>query len=224
MGDASDQLTPLSIPAAPATPPVQATPAAQVLSQELAQAWADPQAQALAQPVAKLFEAFSDADEILFEARGEFVSERIAELCRAARTLAQRVQAHYRTRQPAEIARAFGVEIVRERWETAAGRICYLGECTRQPPQIRLNLAALDRLIELGKSEWGEAADAQRVWFSADRVAEVVIAHELYHLLSRHALPRAAELAAHVFARDLLALPFSPLLYETVLQNPAHWQ
>ncbi len=174
-------------------------------------------------PLGTLLQAFGDADEILFEQRGEFVSERIAELCRAARALAHRLHAHYGTRQPAEIAQAYGVAILRERWHTGTGR-SYLGECTRQPPCIRVNLAALERLVELGHHEWGEWGGEQREWFSAERLAEVVIAHELYHFLSHHTATRAAELAAHVFARALLALPFSPLLYETVLQNPAHWQ
>ncbi len=171
--------------------------------------------------LAQLLQAFGDADEMLFEQRGEFSSARIAELCRTARALAHRLHAHYGTRQAAEIAQAYGVAIVRERWHTGAGRISYLGECTRQPPCIRVNLAALERLVELGQSEWG---GEQREWFSTERLAEVVIAHELYHFLSHHAVARAAELAAHVFARDLLALPFSPLLFETVLQNPARWQ
>ena len=174
--------------------------------------------------LAGLLQAFSDADEIIFEARGEFPSERIAELCRTARALAHRVHAHYGPRQAAEIARAYGVEVLHERWQTGAGRICYLGECTRQPPCIRVNLTALDRLVELGHNEWGEWAQAQRKWFTAEHLAEVVIAHELYHFLSHHASARAAELAAHAFVRALLTLPFSPLLYETVLQNSAHWQ
>ena len=54
-------------------------------------------------------------------------------------------------------------------------------------------------------------------WFTESRIAEAVIAHELYHLITQQPSAPVVETAAHAFAEELLGLPFSPKLYETLL-------
>lgn len=87
----------------------------------------------------------------------------------------------------AELARLHGVEIVAARWQVASGRIVYYGECTREPFRIVLNEAALDQVAE------------------REQLRELVIAHELGHLLlprpSIFASHTTSENAAHAFAQ-----------------------
>jgi len=54
-------------------------------------------------------------------------------------------------------------------------------------------------------------------WFTEPDIAEVITAHELYHLLARQPSSPAVERSAHAFARNLLKLPFCPTLYEKIL-------
>lgn len=74
-----------------------------------------------------------------------------------------------------QLARRQGVDVVSARWQVAAGRVVYYGECTREPLRIVLNEAALDQHEH------------------REQMRELVIAHELGHLL----LPRPAVFASH---------------------------
>lgn len=89
----------------------------------------------------------------------------------------------------------------------ATGRVLYFAECTRRPPRIRLNEAALELYAP------PEAA----------QLSEVIIAHELGHLFlppptawARHSV---YEDAAHAFAQELTGLAFHPARYEQSLRE-----
>jgi hypothetical protein len=167
---------------------------------------------------ADLLSFYSDTDESISEKLGhasDADAEAAAEQCRAARHLAARLRLHYRTRSAEEIARAYGVELLHEQWPLVCGRVVYLAESRLRPPQIKLNRQAAAKLAELGERVPGEAQE----WFGKARVTEVVIAHELYHVVAEQPSRPAVEVAAHAFARELTGLPFSPLLYEAMLRE-----
>jgi hypothetical protein len=127
-----------------------------------------------------------------------------------ARTLARELRTKHGALPPSALAELCGVEVRRARWHVATGRVFYFAECTRRPLCIVLNDAALEL--------WEEDQATQVATFS-----EVVIAHELGHLL----LPQPAawdsrsayEDAAHVFARELTGLAFHPARYEQLLRG-----
>lgn len=165
-----------------------------------------------------LLRFYSDADEIIYKSQSDLDEQEIAALCREARRLATRLHEHHGAQGAAAIAQRYGIEVVRDAWEVAAGKLIYLAECTAQPPQIRLNTEVIEALATL-MARW--AGESERCWFSAEVLAEVATAHELFHLLETHAAPATAELSAHCFARAFTALPFSPLLYQVLLQRLA---
>jgi hypothetical protein len=123
--------------------------------------------------------------------RGLSFRNKEADLTATACALAAELRRRYGPVSAFELARLHGVEVVSDRWQAAAGHLVYYGECTREPLRIVLNEAALAQ-VALG--------DIPCEW-----VRELVIAHELGHLL----LPRPSvfashtiiETAAHAFAR-----------------------
>lgn len=131
-----------------------------------------------------------------------------AALLEAARDLARRLRARHGAQPVRRLARLCGIEVLRQRWQVAGGRVLYFAECTRQPPRIVLNEAALENC----------QPDA------AAQLSEIIIAHELGHLL----LPQPAawdsrskyEEAAHAFAQELTGLPFHPTSYAQLLRQP----
>jgi hypothetical protein len=165
---------------------------------------------------------FSDADEIVFQLYIEVGDEQIAALCREARETAHHLHGRFGPRPAAELAAVYGVEVAEARWNTAEGRVVYLGECRLQPPRITLNLDAIEALSEFAERR---ASEAWRCWFTSAHIRDVVTAHELYHIIKQgrqRSSSRPVELAAHAFARTLTGLPFSGLLYEALLrQMPA---
>jgi hypothetical protein len=106
-----------------------------------------------------------------------------------------------------ELARIYGVGISRDAWRVADGRLVYFAECWLKPPKVVLNTEAIESVAR--------AVPGSR-WFSESQIAEVVIAHELYHLLTRRSASPEIESSAHEFAQIFTGLPFSPLQYEAV--------
>jgi hypothetical protein len=131
-----------------------------------------------------------------------------AALIESARDLARGLRAQYGAQSAFVLARLCGIEVVRQSWQVAGGRVLYFAESTRRPLRIVLNEAALE----------GYQPD------EVERLSEIIIAHELGHLL----LPQPAawdshskyEEAAHVFAQELTSLPFHPTYYAQLLRQP----
>ena len=113
------------------------------------------------------------------------------------------------------LAAACGIPIIYETLPLAFGRVIYLAEASLQPPRITVNQTAIAKLAEAAV----QAPAAHRDWFMPAAIAEVVIAHELYHILAARPSSQTAERAAHEFAQTLTGLPFSPRVYEAVLQR-----
>jgi hypothetical protein len=158
---------------------------------------------------------YADADEAIAEKLGRAEAETVAEQCREARRLAARLHAHYQTRRAEEVARAYGVEVERDQWPGMNGPLVYLAESRLRPPQIRLNTQPIAKL-----AEWAVfVADDLAGWFAEAQITNVVVAHELYHIIAEQPSRPAVEAAAHAFAREFTGLPFSPLLYEAVLRE-----
>jgi hypothetical protein len=115
-----------------------------------------------------------------------------------------------------ELARIYGIEILRDRWRVADGRLIYFAECSFDPPKITLNAEAVELAARAGSDC---SAEDERRWFTQSRIAEVVIAHELYHILARQSSEPKVEPAANEFARAFTGVPFSPTRYEMVLRR-----
>jgi hypothetical protein len=158
---------------------------------------------------------YADADEAIYEKLGKAEAQTVAEQCRAARRLAARLHAHYQTRRAEEVARAYGVEIERGQWPCLSGPFVYFAESSLRPPQIRLNTQPVAKLTEWAFFVTGDLAG----WFAEAQITNVVVAHELYHIIAEQPSRPAVEVAAHAFAREFTGLPFSPLLYEAVLRE-----
>lgn len=116
---------------------------------------------------------------------------------------------------PSQLAAACGIPITYETLPLAFGRVIYLAEASLQPPHITVNQTAIAKLAEASV----QAPAAHRDWFTAAAIAEVAIAHELYHILAARPSSQTAECAAHEFAQALTGLPFSPRVYEAILQR-----
>lgn len=152
---------------------------------------------------------YMQPDELIFRRHAAIDDAAIRALCYRARRTANRLYESYRTRSAFKIAGRLGVAVSREGWETAEGRIFYLGECTLLPPKIHLNMGGVQRLAKALFDMQGQGIG----WQSEECLEEATVAHELYHIVEhRHSCPEA-ELAAHSFTRELLAMPFSPLLF-----------
>jgi hypothetical protein len=160
---------------------------------------------------------YADADEAIYEKLGQAEASAVAEQCRDARRLAARLRSHYQTRRAEEVARAYGVEIERDQWPGVCGPFVYLAESRLRPPRIRLNTQPVAKLAEWSLFLTDELAG----WFTEAQITNVVIAHELYHVIAEQPSRPAVEMAAHAFAREFTGLPFSPLLYEAMLREVA---
>jgi Zn-dependent peptidase ImmA (M78 family) len=104
----------------------------------------------------------------------------MSELVEKAQALTRALRQQHGNVSAEELARLRGIEIVSARWQVANGRIVYYGECTREPLRIVLNETALEQV-------------AQR-----EQMRELVIAHELGHLL----LPRPSIFASHAMTES----------------------
>lgn len=114
-----------------------------------------------------------------------------------------------------ELAARLGVAVHHATWQVTPGRVMQFAECTRQPWQITLNDAVIERLTA------APVALPEQAWFTRQQITEVILAHELFHLLtpvpSLWAKHSATEAAAHAFAQGWTGLPFHPTRYEQVL-------
>lgn len=161
-----------------------------------------------------LMRLFSDADEIVYRSFCDLEPDEIAMLCRDARRLASHVRLRNPGRKMADIVRDYGVSVRREEWETAG--ILFFAECEMSPPLIRLNTGTISALAGLMRL-WAPESDLH--WFSDETISEVATAHELSHILDPARPSKTRELHAHAFAREATGLPFSPLLYDDLLQR-----
>lgn len=174
----------------------------------------------------ELLRFYSDADEIVFKNHCSLHEADIAEACHNGRWVANRLRLRNGAKSVEEIATGYGCRVVREAWQVADGKVVFLGECLLHHKDggavIRVNSDAIQSLANL-MAQWAD--DAQHRWFSEEKIAEVVIAHELFHLLDQHSDTKTiltlVELAAHAFARTMVELPFSPLLYNALLNRLA---
>ncbi|MFN7946632.1 MAG: hypothetical protein U0Z53_14875 [Blastocatellia bacterium] len=135
----------------------------------------------------------------------------------AACALARQVREKYPELRADEIARALGIEIIIDEWSVAHGRVVYFAECRLRPPQIRLNQTAISIAAQNAQADSALTDCMMADWLSEQRIAEIVTAHELYHILAGQASSPGSEIAAHAFARELLHLSFSPQLCEKLL-------
>ncbi len=109
----------------------------------------------------------------------------------------------------------YGVEQREDDWTLAGGRMLNLGECsfeTGRPPRLVVNRRAI---------AWFAAEMADSIaaaWFTVPRLTRLVVAHELYHVVTRDVSWRG-ELGAHVFARAITRWPFSPLLLAVIART-----
>ena len=173
--------------------------------------------------LADMLRLYGDVDEIVFKSQFKLDESEIAEACHEGRWLANRLRLRHGSKSAEEIAAVYGCSVVREAWQVAEGKIVFLGECLlRQkavgsnPEQtlIRVNTEATTSLAEL-MAQWADESESQ--WFSETKISEVVVAHELFHLLKQEPASTPIELAAHAFARAMAGLPFSPILYNELL-------
>lgn len=172
--------------------------------------------------LAEMLRLYGDGDEIVFKSQSRLGEAEIAEACHEGRWLANRLRLRNGSKTPEEIAAGYGCRIVREAWQVAEGKIIFLGECLLRQKEggaiIRVNTDATKSLEEL-MMQWAD--ESERQWFSEAKISEVVIAHELFHLIRQEPATIAVELAAHAFARAMAGLPFSPMLYNELLSRLA---
>ena len=171
----------------------------------------------------ELLRFYSDADEIVFNSHVGLADRRldeaeVAEACHDGRWLANRLRLRNGTKSVEEIVAGYGCRIVREAWQVADDKLIFLGECSLHSTEggavIRVNTNAINTLAET-LAQW--AGEAEQRWFSEAKIGEVVIAHELFHLIEQRGHSAVVEIAAHAFARAITGLPFSPLLYNALL-------
>lgn len=125
------------------------------------------------------------------------------------------------------VAGRYGVAIEEDRWKTADGRIGYLAECSIKRRRITLNRELIDLVEERGDFIFKPLRPqvvqdlGQNLGQLARAVtcAELVIAHELYHLITRRPSSPVVELEAHVFARALTGWLYSPIIIEHILKQ-----
>jgi hypothetical protein len=163
----------------------------------------------------------------LFGADDECVCARFLSLCPdrlrtpfcRAREMARQLRSGHsggRACDPFRVARESGFHVEEDAWEAAGGAIEYVGELDGGARLIRINMRPV-RWIETLLA----GAPVESPWNRATGIAGAVVAHELYHGLRECGGGRTEEAAAHAFARELLRMPFSPLLYEWLLrENP----
>jgi len=170
----------------------------------------------------ELMRHYADVDEIVFKSHCEMEESAIAEICHEGRRLAHQLKSHKGSKSAEEIALEYGCKIIRDAWQVAEGRIIFFAECSLHKNEsgamIRVNTEATQKLAGL-RELW--ANESERSWFTEKKIGEVVIAHELFHLIKQQPPSTAVELTAHAFARAFTSLPFSPLLYNVLLMRLA---
>jgi hypothetical protein len=170
----------------------------------------------------ELLRFYSDVDEIVFKNHCRLDESEIVEVCHRARRLAHRLQVHHSEKNAEKIAVSLGCTITREAWEVAENKIIYLAECSLQTKTcgatIKINAQATKLLADFQKL-WTK--ESEQEFFTEAKISEVAIAHELFHLIEQRPPSTLVELEAHAFARAFTRLPFSPLLYNTLLQRLA---
>ena len=120
---------------------------------------------------------------------------------------------------PSQIAAACAIPVKYERLPLAFGRVVYLAEAILQPPGITVNLTAIEKLTTCTV----EVPDEYRAWFTEAALREVIIAHELYHILAQQPSGKCVEAQAHEYAQALTGLPFDPQVYEEILRQTIQW-
>ena len=116
---------------------------------------------------------------------------------------------------PSQLAAACAIPVNYERLPLTFGRVVYLAEAFLQPPGITVNLTAIEKITTCA----AEIPDEYRVWFTETALSEIIIAHELYHILAQQPSSQLAEIHAHDFAQALTGLPFAPKVYEEILRQ-----
>jgi hypothetical protein len=116
---------------------------------------------------------------------------------------------------PSQLAAACAIPVKYERLPFAFGRVVYLAEASLQPLGITVNLTAIEKITNCAL----EVPDEYRVWFSAAALSEIIVAHELYHILAQQPSSRVVEIHAHNFAQALTGLPFAPTVFEEILRQ-----
>jgi len=158
---------------------------------------------------------FAQKDESLYAQLFRLSKSEASDICVPARSLAHSLFSCPDPHFSVDLTGRRSIQICREEAAAAGIGLVFLGECFRRPPRIVLYRNAIaEAAEELG--QMGRAPDGTALWI--DTVENAVLAHELYHLASWLPLSRKTELAAHCFARELMGLPFSPLLIESVLR------
>lgn len=122
--------------------------------------------------------------------------------------LAKQVRRQFPSQTPTEIACLYQIKIVQENLP-----LHYLAEATLTPPVITINAQALKILSE------ASIAENYQAYFSVAILQEVLVAHELYHILTNQPSHSSVETQAHAFAQNLLGLPFDPQMYEKILRR-----
>ncbi len=120
---------------------------------------------------------------------------------------------------PSQLAAACEIPIKYERLPLTFGRIIYLAEAFLQPPAITVNLTAVTKLAACAT----QVPDKYRNWFTETALTEIIIAHELYHILAQQPSGKLVEAQAHNFAQALTGLPFAPQFYEEILRHTTEW-
>lgn len=109
-------------------------------------------------------------------------------------SLAKSLRQQYGQISAAELARQRKIEVKSEACQMADDRIVYLAECSLDPPRIVLN----SRAIEMMAGRFG-----LDLW----QLTELVLAHELFHILAKQpSTSVGAEGAAHAFAQALTGI------------------
>ena len=120
---------------------------------------------------------------------------------------------------PSQIAAACAIPIKYERLPLAFGRVIYLAEAFLQPPGITVNLTAIEKLTACAT----KVPEKYRAWFTEVALKEIIIAHELYHILAQQPSGKLVETKAHNFAQAVTGLPFAPQIFEEILRQIDEW-
>lgn len=120
---------------------------------------------------------------------------------------------------PSQIAAACAIPIKYERLPLAFGRVIYLAEAFLQPPGITVNLTAIEKLTACAT----KVPEKYRAWFTEVALKEIIIAHELYHILAQQPSGKLVETKAHNFAQAVTGLPFAPQVFEEILRQIDEW-
>jgi hypothetical protein len=148
---------------------------------------------------------FSSPEELLHTADADDGRLRVAAACAQGRCVADQ----YRGSSVSQLAASLRVKVTLDSWTAYPGGVLYFAESDTCARTVVVNCWPLRRIALFLE----EFTDLGR-WRREERIQEVVLAHEMYHLVTGRLTRRATEIEAHAFARSLLDLPFSPTLFE----------